>query len=85
MANQATAGNTVSQNFGAISGPFGPTPQLPPFTALFVPSGIVTGPAPPPLYGGPATLLATILEPDNARANASAKGALGGLHPINFP
>lgn len=93
MANQATAGNTTTQGaFSFVSGPYGPTPHLPPFTSMAPPpqgvmmietqllaDTLAAGGSGTP-GGGPSN----ILMPDNARDNASAVGAHPGNHPLTF-
>ena len=77
--------NTTNQTFGFVSGPFGPTPHLPPFTSM----------APPPVglslvdeltasLPDVPTVSAIVLTPDNARDNSQAKGLHPGNHPLTF-
>lgn len=90
MANQATAGNSTNHAaaFSFVSGPFGPTPHLPPFTSMAPPpTGVLLMESlaqplttPPGGGGGPTN----VLTPDNARDNSQARSAHPGNHPLTF-
>lgn len=94
MANQATAGNTThpTAGFSFVSGPFGPTPLLPPFTSMAPPpqgvmmieTGLLADTLASGGTGTPGGGPSNILMPDNARDNASAVGPYPGNHPLTY-